>query len=55
MRGMDCSHETHEDVHFSAASDEELISQVQQHRDQYHPEMSDGDVRQIVAQNAYDE
>ena len=42
---MDCSHQTHEDIHFSAGSDEELVSQVQQHRDQYHPEMSDDDVR----------
>jgi hypothetical protein len=55
MRGMDCSHPTHEDVHFSAESDDELVTQVQQHRDDYHPEMSDDDVRQIVSQNAYDE
>ena len=55
MRGMDCSHSAHEDVHFSAASDDELVAQVQKHRDEYHQEMSDDDVRQIVAQNAYDE
>ncbi len=55
MRGLDCSHETHEDMHFTANDDEALVERVKQHRDQYHPEMSDDDVREIVAANAYDE
>ena len=55
MRALDCVHEAHEDVHFSGNSDEDLIEQVRRHRDQYHPEMNDDDVRQIVAANAYDE
>jgi hypothetical protein len=55
MRGLDCSHETHEDMHFTASDDDALVERVKQHRDEYHPEMSDDDVRQIVASNAYDE
>jgi hypothetical protein len=55
MRALDCVHDAHEDVHFSAEDDDGLVVQVRQHRDQYHPEMSEEDVRNIVAQNAYDE
>ncbi len=55
MRALDCSHEAHDDVHFTADDDEGLVEQVRRHRDEYHPEMSDDDVRQIVAQGAYDE
>jgi predicted small metal-binding protein len=55
MRGLDCVHDAHEDIHFSASDDEGLVEQVKQHRDEYHSEMSDDDVRNIVSQNAYDE
>jgi hypothetical protein len=55
MRALDCVHDAHEDVHFTAEDDDGLVAQVRQHRDQYHPEMSEDDVRNIVAENAYDE
>lgn len=55
MRGLDCKHTAHEDMHFTGADDEDLVRQVQQHRDEHHPEMSDDDVRQVVSQNAHDE
>jgi hypothetical protein len=55
MRGLDCIHDAHEDMHFSANDDDGLVEQVRRHRDEHHPEMSDDDVRNIVAQNAYDE
>ncbi len=55
MRALDCVHDAHQDVHFTGESDDDLISQVREHRDQYHPEMSDDDVRNVVAANAYDE
>ena len=54
-RGMDCQHEAHDDVHFSGSDDQEIERQVRAHRDQYHEEMSDDDVREVVAANAYDE
>ena len=55
MRGFDCSHESHEDVHFSADTDEELIEQVRKHRDEYHQEISDEQIREMVTAGAYDE
>ncbi len=55
MRALDCSHPAHEDIHFTAEDDEGLLEQVRQHRDEYHREMSDDDVRAIVAQRAYEE
>ena len=55
MRALDCVHDAHEDIHFTGESDDDLITQVREHRDQYHPEMSDDDVRNIVAASAYDE
>ena len=55
MRAFDCVHEAHEDVHFTGENDEDITAQVLKHRDQYHPEMNDDDLRQAVAQGAYDE
>jgi predicted small metal-binding protein len=55
MRAFDCVHEAHEDVHFSAENDEELVDQIRQHRDQYHPEISDDQIREMVTAGAYDE
>jgi len=56
MRAMDCSHPAHaEDAHFTADTDDDLIEQVKRHRDQYHPEITDDQVRELVTANAYDE
>jgi hypothetical protein len=41
-------------MHFTGETDEDLIEQVRQHRDQYHPEMSDDDIHAVVASSAYD-
>lgn len=56
MRAMDCSDPgTHEDVHFSAENDDALFAQVQKHRDEYHSEMSDDEIKQLISTAAYDE
>jgi hypothetical protein len=55
MRAMDCVHEAHEDMHFTAEDDASLLTKVKEHRDQHHPELSDEEIEQIVAANAYDE
>jgi hypothetical protein len=55
MRAMDCVHDAHEDVHFTADNDDDLMDQVRRHRDEFHPEMSDDQIREHVAANAYDE
>jgi hypothetical protein len=55
MRAFDCSHPSHEDVHFTAGGDEELFEQVRRHRDEYHRELTDDQVREFISQGAYDE
>jgi predicted small metal-binding protein len=55
MRALDCKHPAHEDVHFTASNDDELLEQVKEHIRQYHPDMSEDDARTNVSQGAYDE
>jgi predicted small metal-binding protein len=55
MRAFDCSHEAHEDMHFTASSDDELLDQIKRHRDEYHTEISDDQITELVTQGAYDE
>jgi hypothetical protein len=55
MRALDCVHDAHDDIHFTADTDDGLIDQVKQHRDEFHPDMTDDEVREIVAEGAYDE
>jgi hypothetical protein len=55
MRAFDCVHEAHEDIHFTADSDDGLVEQIQQHRDQFHPEITDDEIREFVRTGAYDE
>lgn len=55
MRAMDCKHPAHDDVHFTAGTDDELFEQVKRHRDEHHPELSDDQLRETIAQSAYDE
>jgi hypothetical protein len=55
VRAFDCKHEAHEDAHFTADTDEGLIEKVRQHRDEYHPEITDEQIREFVTSGAYDE
>jgi hypothetical protein len=55
MRAFDCVHEAHEDAHFTAENDEALIEHISQHRDQYHPEIGDEQLREMVGAGSYDE
>jgi hypothetical protein len=52
---MDCVHKDHEDMHFTGADDDELLQRISEHRDQYHPEITDEQVDELVAANAHDE
>lgn len=54
MRAYDCTDAAHGDMHMTGADDAELTRQIQAHRDEYHEEMSDEQVQQMVSQ-AYDE
>jgi predicted small metal-binding protein len=56
MRALDCrAPGTHDDMHFTANDDQELIADIQQHRDQYHTEITDEQIREMVTASAYDE
>jgi hypothetical protein len=55
MRAMDCIHPAHDDIHFTAATDDDLFEQVKLHRDEYHPELTDDQLRDAIAQSVYDE
>ena len=56
MRAMDCKDQSsHDDMHLTASTDEGLLEQVKRHRDEYHPDLTDDQLAEIVAQSAYDE
>lgn len=56
MRALDCQAPgTHDDIHFTAGSDEDLITQIRQHRDEFHTDITDEQIKEMVATGAYDE
>lgn len=56
MRAMDCrAPGTHDDIHFTAGSDQDLVSQVRAHRDEYHTDITDEQIDELVTSSAYDE
>ena len=55
MRAMDCSDPAHGDMHFAAASDEELRSKVTAHVAEHHPDVTEQQVDDLILQTAYDE
>jgi predicted small metal-binding protein len=55
MRALDCKDPSHDDVHVTAGSDDELTQIVRQHITDAHPDMSPDMAADIVAQDAYDE
>jgi hypothetical protein len=55
MRAVDCIHPSHEDMHVTADTDEELVEKVRAHIGEAHPDMAPEQASEIVAQGAYDE
>jgi ATP sulfurylase len=54
MVAFDCVLETHEAVQFTAKSHQELAAKIRQHRDEYHPEISDDKLREMLTMGTYD-
>jgi hypothetical protein len=54
MLAFDCVLETHEDVRFTAENEQRLIEKIRQHCVQYHPEISNDEIREAVKAGAYD-
>jgi hypothetical protein len=56
MRALDCrAPDAHDDMHFAAQNDQDLVEQVQQDRDQYHADITDDQIKELAATSAYDE
>ena len=55
MRALDCIHDNHQDMHFTAADDDALTQRIREHRDEYHPDITDEQITEMVSQSAYDE
>jgi len=55
MRAIGCTGPPHEPVHFTAATDDDLVGRLMNDRDEYHPDVTDDQIRELVAQTAYDE
>jgi hypothetical protein len=56
MRALDCSDpSTHsQDMHFTAEDDEQLFTKIKKHASEYHPQMTDEGIRDVIVSNAYD-
>ena len=55
MRAMDCVHDNHQDMHFTAEDDDSLLERIKEHRDEFHPEITDDQIKEMVTASAYDE
>jgi GMP synthase-like glutamine amidotransferase len=51
---FDCVHDVHENAQFTAETRQQLIESVLRHFDQYHPEVSEEEVNELVDASAYD-
>lgn len=54
MRAIDCE-QGHDKIHLSGATDDELMEKVRQHATEYHPDLSEDQLRGMFDQMVYDE
>lgn len=54
MRAIDCE-QGHDKIHITADNDEELFEKVKAHATEYHPALSEEEMRGMLTQMAYDE
>ena len=55
MRAIDCKEPPHDEMHFTGATDDEIVDQLMRHRDEYHPQVTDDQIQESVRQAAYEE
>jgi predicted small metal-binding protein len=53
MRAFDCD-QGHEKMTITAANDEELLQKAKEHAAQHHPEVTEDQLKGIIAEAAYD-
>lgn len=49
MRGFDCSDPAHGKIHFSGKDDDDLVQTIKAHAATAHPDLTEGQIRQMVA------
>lgn len=54
MRAIDCD-QGHDKIHLSAETDEELLEKVRQHSAEYHPDLTEEQIRGLFDQMVHDE
>jgi hypothetical protein len=56
MRALDCTDPAHPDpMHFSAENDADLVEEIKKHRDEWHTQITDQQIQEMVSTTAYDE
>ncbi len=49
MKAFDCSDPSHGKMHFTGADDEELFGSIKAHADGAHPDLTDSQIREMMA------
>jgi predicted small metal-binding protein len=49
MRAFDCSDPSHGKVHFTGKDDDDLVQSIQAHAATAHPDLTEGQIREMVA------
>lgn len=53
MRGFHCVDPSHERIEFTGADDEELFQNIKAHTTEAHPQLTDSQVREMMAGEAW--
>jgi predicted small metal-binding protein len=49
MRGFDCSDPSHGKIHFTGKDDDDLVQRIKAHAATAHPELTEGQIREMIA------
>src|SRR6058998_3207483 len=49
MRGFDCSDPSHGKIHFTGKDDDDLVQRVKAHAATAHPDLTEGQIREMIA------
>ena len=49
MRAFDCSDPSHGEVHFTGKDDDDLVQTIKGHAATAHPDLTEGQIREMVA------
>ena len=49
MRGFDCADPSHGKVHFTGKDDDDLVQSIKAHAATAHPDLTEGQIREMIA------